>query len=64
LTQSVKADASRPTIDGTPVMVSGPAHLAAFKRLAGPLSDRADLEELERVLERPLPWLALPCLAD
>lgn len=61
---SVKADASRRTIDGTPVMVSGLAHLAAFKRLAGRLSDRADLDELERVLERPLPRLALPGLDD
>lgn len=62
--ESVKADASRRTIDGTPVLVSGLAHLTAFKRLAGRLSDRADLEELERVHERPLPQLALPGIDD
>ncbi len=61
---SVKADAIPRTIDGTPVLITGLGHLTAFKRLAGRLSDRADLEELERVLERPLPRLPLPGLDD
>lgn len=62
--ESVKADAILRTIDGTSVLITGLAHLTAFKRLAGRLSDRADLEELERVLERPLPRLPLPGLDD
>lgn len=61
---SVKAAAERRSIGGTAVLVSGLAHLVAFKRLANRTSDRADLEELERVLQRPLPRLALPGLDD
>jgi hypothetical protein len=57
---SVKADAEPRTIDGTAVLISGLAHLVAFKRLANRTIDRADLEELERILERPLPRLPLP----
>lgn len=61
---SVKADAESRTIDGTETMISGLAHLVAFKRLANRSTDRADLEELERILQRPLPWLALPGIDD
>jgi hypothetical protein len=60
----VAADAGRGHIDGTPVLISGLAHLVAFKRLAGRLSDQADLHELAELHERPLPWLALPGLDD
>jgi hypothetical protein len=31
------------------VLVSGLAHLVAFKRIANRITDRADLEELERI---------------
>jgi predicted nucleotidyltransferase len=61
---SVRADAEQHAIDGTPVLISGLAHLVAFKRLANRTSDRADLEELERILGRPLPRLALPGIDD
>lgn len=61
---SVKADAVTRSIDGTAVPVSGLAHLVAFKRLAGRSSDQADLEELEEILQRPLPRLALPGIDD
>ena len=61
---SVRAGADRYIIDGTPVLISGLAHLVAFKRLANRTSDRADLEELERILGRPLPRLALPGVDD
>ncbi|MBA3749234.1 MAG: hypothetical protein H0W96_17320, partial [Solirubrobacterales bacterium] len=57
---SVKADAEQHSIDGTTVLISGLAHLVAFKRLSNRTSDRADLEELERILQRPLPRLVLP----
>lgn len=61
---SVKADAQPHVIDGTEVLISGLAHLVAFKRLANRTTDRADLEELERILGRPLPRLALPGIDD
>jgi hypothetical protein len=60
----VKADAERRVIDGTDVLISGLAHLVAFKRLANRITDRADLEELERIHQRPLPRLALPGIDD
>lgn len=60
----VQGDAEQRSIGGTPVLVSGLAHLVAFKRLAGRRSDAVDLEELEQVLQRPLPRLALPGLDD
>lgn len=61
---SVKADAQPHVIDGTAVLISGLAHLVAFKRLADRITDRADLEELERILGQPLPRLALPGVDD
>jgi predicted nucleotidyltransferase len=61
---SVQAGAEQRAIDGTPVLISGLAHLVAFKRLANRTTDRADLEELERILQRPLPRLALPGIDD
>ena len=51
-------------LDGTPALICGLAHLVAFKRLSDRTSDRADLEELERILQRPLPRLALPGIDD
>lgn len=61
---SVRADAEPRVIDGTEVLISGLAHLVAFKRLANRITDRADLEELERIHQRPLPRLALPGIDD
>lgn len=60
----VAAGAERMQVDGTPVLVSGLAHLVAFKRLAGRLSDQADLHELEQIHQQPLPHLALPGVDD
>jgi len=60
----VKAGAESLSIDGTQTSVTGLAHLVAFKRLAGRAQDRADLEELEHVLRRPLPRLSVPGLDD
>jgi len=60
----VKAAAEQHMLDGTPALICGLAHLVAFKRLSDRTSDRADLEELERILQRPLPRLALPGIDD
>lgn len=59
---SVHAGAIQTEMDGVPTRVSGLAHLVAFKRLSNRPIDRADLEELERILEKPLPHLPLPGL--
>jgi len=60
----VKGDAAVHDVDGTQTLVAGLAHLVAFKRLAGRIQDRADLDELEQILQRPLPRLAVPGLDD
>lgn len=60
----IKADAQQRSIGGTGVAISGLAHLVAFKRLAGRTTDRADLEELERIHGGPLPHLRLPGMDD
>jgi len=60
----VRANASMHTIDGTQAFVVGLAHLVAFKRLAARIQDRADLDELEQILQRPLPRLSIPGLDD
>lgn len=51
-------------MQGVPIRVAGLAHLAAFKRLAGRLSDRVDLEMLEELTGEPLPHLDLPGIDD
>lgn len=59
--QSVVDTAIEANLAGESVLIADLAHLAAFKRLAGRLQDKADLAELER-MHGPLPILPVPGL--
>jgi hypothetical protein len=61
---SVDAEAIEAPVDGVPIRVCGLASLVAFKRLAGRLRDRLDLEELRERHGGELPLLDLPGLDD